>query len=355
MNFPLRFILATQIFATGAYAALEITPFLNNARNNAIGGTASASTNAFGTVASTAIDGLFNAIYPQITHTDDPPGVPFWQVDLGSLREVDQIVLWNRLDCCGDRLTNFRVSVLDAASLELWGQNFYTGGGNVGVKEIITTPAGTAGNKVRVGFLPGPGQFLSLAEVEVLDLVPSPLTNVALGKTATQSTTGYGGTPDRAVDGNTSGLFGDGSVTHTDDTVATGSPVFWEVDLAGDFDINEIALYNRTDCCDGRLSNYRLSVFDGAVETWGANYFTGTGSAQSIFSVHDDAAGFFATGDRVRIEYLGGLNNEGDTPGGRSLSLAEVQVYGQAIPEPGAFVSLAGGLGMLLALRRRRV
>ncbi len=355
MHTPIRLILAAQLITGVASAALEVTPFLNHARNNAIAGTASQSTTDFGGLASFGNNGLFNGAFPT-THTNDPTGgTAFWQVDLGSTQAVDQIVLWNRLDCCGERLTNFRVSVLDGADIELWGQNFYTGGGNVGVNEIINPPVGTAGNKVKVGFLPGTDQFLALAEVEVLDLSTAPFANVALGKVATQSTDGYGGTPDRAVDGNTSGRFGDNSVTHTADTVVTGSPVFWEVDLAGDFDINEIALYNRTDCCDGRLSNYRLSVFDGAAEIWGADYFVGAGSAKSIFSVHDDAGGFFAQGDRVRIEYLGGLNNEGDSGGGKSLSLAEVQVFGQAIPEPGAFVSLAGGIGMLIALRRRRV
>ena len=349
-------MLAAQLITGVASAALEITPFLNNARNNAIAGTASQSTTGFGGVASLGNNGLFNGDFPT-THTDGVSTGGFWQVDLGSTKEIDQIVLWNRLNCCPERLSNFRVSVLSVADLELWGQNFYTGGGNVGINEIINTPAGTTGNKVKVGFLPGnPETALSLAEVEVLDLSAAPFGNIAVGKTASQSTTAFGGDASRAVDGITDGIFfNSNSVTHTDDQVVSGSSVFWEVDLAGDFDINEIALYNRTDCCDARLSNYRLSVFDGATEIWGSNYFVGAGSATSIFSVHDDAGGFFATGDRVRIEYLGGLNNTGDNASGKSLSLAEVQVYGQAIPEPGAFVSLAGGLGMLLALRRRRV
>lgn len=355
MNTLFRLILGAQLIATVAPASLVVTPFLNSARNNAIAGTASASSDAFGTLASAANDGLFNGNYPMITHTDGSAAPTFWQVDLGSTKPVDQIVLWNRLDCCQERLTNFHVSVLDGGDVELWGQDFYTAGGNVGVNEVINPPVGTAGNKVKVSLLSNPGgQYLSLAEVEVLDLRASPFSNVALGKTATQSSLGFGGTPDRAVDGNLSGRFGDGSVTHTDDTVPTGSPVFWEVDLGGDFDVNEIALFNRTDCCNGRLSNFRLSVFDGAAEIWGADYFVGTGSATSIFSVHDDAGGFFAKGDRVRIEYLGGLNNEGDTPGGRSLSLAEVEVFGQAVPEPGTAGLLLGAIGMLLGGRRRR-
>lgn len=356
MHTPLRLILAAQFITGVASAAFEVTPFLfNGDRNYALSGTATQSTTNFGGDASRAIDGNTSGLYGDnsVTHTDGTGA--FWQVDLGATRAIDQLVLWNRTDCCGDRLTDFRVSVLSAADLELWGQDFYTAGGNVGVNEIINPPVGTTGNKVKVAFRPSnAGLYLALAEVQAFDLVTPAFSNIALGKVATQSSVGYGGTPDRAVDGNTNGNYGNNSVTHTDDTVASGSPVFWEVDLAGDFDINEIALYNRSDCCSGRLSNYRLSVFDGAAEIWGANYFVGAGSATSIFSAHDDAGGFFAQGDRVRIEYLGGLNNEGDTGGGKSLALAEVQVYGQAIPEPGAFVSLAGGIGMLLALRRRR-
>src|SRR3954452_15332870 len=56
-----------------------------------------------------------------------------------------------------------------------------------------------------------------------LDLVP----NYALGKPATQSSTGWGGAASRAVDGNTDGNFFDNSVTHT----LLEANAWWEVDL----------------------------------------------------------------------------------------------------------------------------
>ena len=54
------------------------------------------------------------------------------------------------------------------------------------------------------------------------------LVNVAPQGTASQSTTGFGGNAARANDGNTNGVFGGGSITHSaaDDPEPT-----WEVDL----------------------------------------------------------------------------------------------------------------------------
>jgi poly(beta-D-mannuronate) lyase len=190
--------------------------------------------------------------------------------------------------------------------------------------------------------------------VQVNRLATSPgYANVALNKTATQSSTGFGGDASRAVDGNTSGNFGDGSVTHTNDT--PGEPKFWEVDLGGDFYINEIALWNRTDCCGDRLSNFRLSVFDGAVEVFGTDNFTvaAGGSAKSIFSTFEDTGGFFARGDRVRVQLIDGMNNSAGTVNGQaSLSLAEVQVFG--VPEPSTALAALSGVAMLLVHRRRQ-
>ncbi|HBO53582.1 MAG TPA: hypothetical protein DD471_16450, partial [Planctomycetes bacterium] len=46
--------------------------------------------------------------------------------------------------------------------------------------------------------------------------------NIALGGIATQSSEGWGGAPGRAVDGNTDGIWGAGTTTHTN-----GAPSWW--------------------------------------------------------------------------------------------------------------------------------
>jgi hyaluronoglucosaminidase len=70
--------------------------------------------------------------------------------------------------------------------------------------------------------------------------------NVAAGKPASQSSEGYGGGASRAVDGNTDGNWGAGSVTHT---AEDGSPEpWWQVDLQAALPIHSVQVWNRTDC-----------------------------------------------------------------------------------------------------------
>src|SRR5436309_2544435 len=82
-------------------------------------------------------------------------------------------------------------------------------------------------------------------------------TNVALGKTATQSNTGYA-PASLAVDGNTSGLWADGSVTHTYGCAND----WWQVDLGSSYLVSSVAIWNRMDCCSDRLSDYWVFVSD---------------------------------------------------------------------------------------------
>merc|ERR1712050_65162 len=84
--------------------------------------------------------------------------------------------------------------------------------------------------------------------------------NVALNKPAKQSSTLYSGIAPRAVDGNTSPLWDDYSVTHTN----TGVDQWWEVDLEELYDISMIKIYNRGDCCSYRLNDYLLEIYDGS-------------------------------------------------------------------------------------------
>ena len=327
----------------------------NSAVNNALTGVATQSTTAFGAPAERAIDGNVNGDFGagSTTHTDDLGSPNFWQVDLGANRTVDQVVLYNRDACCPERLSNIRVSVLDALNVEVAGQNFLTPplGGAIPVHF-----AGITGRTVRVQQLgpnAGTNHVLSLAEVTVLDYVN--FSNIAAGKPATQSSTAFGGSAARANDGDTSGTWGSESISHSD---AIAGPVFWEVDLLGDFRINEITLHSRTDCCAGRQGNYRLSIYDNGSEIWGIDVAPGAAGSDinfgPLYSVWEDAGGFLGTGDKVRVSLIGDRNNtsELDPNASRFLMLADVQVFGALVPEPGT--PLLASLAALTLLRRRR-
>jgi len=149
-------------------------------------------------------------------------------------------------------------------------------------------------------------------------------TNLALTGTATQSSLGFGGVPERAIDGNTDGTWSAGSVTHTADLTDS----WWEVDLGGTFSIGEVRLYNRLDCCWGRLSNFRVAVFDGTTEVFGEDYFTTTGSVAQggTLSVYPPGG---TSGNRIQVRILG-LNNDSNG----FLSLAEVEVYDGLVGTP---------------------
>ncbi len=111
------------------------------------------------------------------------------------------------------------------------------------------------GRYVRIE-LPGEKRTLTLAEVEVF----SDGTNVARQGRATQSSTGYGGVPERAIDGNTSGSFGDGHQTHTNENM---KDPWWEVDLGSERAIEAISVWNRTDSDLGkRLEGFSITVRD---------------------------------------------------------------------------------------------
>jgi alpha-L-fucosidase len=91
------------------------------------------------------------------------------------------------------------------------------------------------------------------------------LPNVAVGKTATQVSTAWGGLPERAVDGNTGGSFdGDRSTSHTAEPSNQG---WWQVDLGGQFKLGSIEIWNRSDCCTQRLANYWILVSDQPITT----------------------------------------------------------------------------------------
>ena len=103
--------------------------------------------------------------------------------------------------------------------------------------------------------LPGKNRVLSLAEVAVYEKQK----NVAQKMRATQSSIGFGGSADRAVDGNTDGNYHNHSVSHTE---SGGTNAWWEVDLGGMVNVEQIVVYNRTDATESRLDGFTIKVLD---------------------------------------------------------------------------------------------
>src|ERR1044072_9227863 len=128
--------------------------------------------------ASNAVDGNPDGDVYQgsVSHTDYG-AQPWWRVDLGSSYSIPWVNLWNRIDCCSERLSNFYLLVSDVpfgsndltASLNQPGVSSYYVSGPVSPSTSI--PVGRTGRYLRVQ-LSG-SNYLSLAEVEVYG-VPAP-------------------------------------------------------------------------------------------------------------------------------------------------------------------------------------
>ncbi|WP_409342897.1 polysaccharide lyase family 8 super-sandwich domain-containing protein [Paenibacillus sp. MBLB4367] len=141
--------------------------------------------------------------------------------------------------------------------------------------------------------------------------------NAALGKPASQSSIAYGGVPERAVDGNTNGSYSGGSVTHTTENAVQP---WWQVDLGSSQPIDEIGIWNRTDCCSNRLSDYYVFVSN--------EPFAGASLAETLEQPGVWAAHRTETAGRTTIVPVGqsGRYVRIQLRGTNALSLAEVQV-----------------------------
>jgi hypothetical protein len=76
--------------------------------NLAQGKHATQSSSLAGADASLAVDGNVDGafVHKSVAHTLRERGA-WWEVDLGAERELSSIEVWNRTDCCAERLRNF--------------------------------------------------------------------------------------------------------------------------------------------------------------------------------------------------------------------------------------------------------
>jgi len=151
------------------------------------------------------------------------------------------------------------------------------------------------------------GQFIDDPSEDCVEQGPPPppddggYVNVGPNGIATQSSEGWGGTPDRAIDGNTDGQWGAGTTTHTDQLDGTAS--WWEVDLQDTYYISYMRIWNRLDCCSERLTNFTVTVLDFELEVvWEETFLPDGGLIAGPFLPIEDVE---AEGQFVRVSMPG--------------------------------------------------
>jgi alpha-L-fucosidase len=188
-------------------------------------------------------------------------------------------------------------------------------GDSVDVPVRVSVPSDAATGPGDVVLSTAVGRMVARSTATLSVVLP----NVAAGKAAGQSSTAYDAPAGRAVDGNTDGVFYNGSVTHTSEP---SDQAWWQVDLGRSYPISEVDVWNRTDCCSDRLSDYWLIVSDSPIT---ADSLEEARTAPGVTAVHQDSTAGRPT--RVDLGEVSGryvrVQLESDT---NPLSLAEVQV-----------------------------
>jgi len=277
----------------------------SNYVNVALEGKATQDTTGWSGVASRAIDGNTDSNYwgNSCSHNAATSG-GWWQFTLDEPTNIQQVVIYNREDCCQSRIDKTKV-YLDG---ELCGKVNYIAGQTVYKIGCGNTEASSNGSVVRIES--NSGSYLTLCEVEVLsdpDFIGGDgLANLAKGKPTSQSSTGWGGVPSRAVDGKKSTQWSSGTCTHT--AATTGN--WWMVDLEDNFLVEKIKITNRGDCCRDRINGAKVYVGD---ELCGEIEYSG------ITNTYSMKCGM--VGNFVRI-----VNDNS------YLTLCEVQVMGNPTP-----------------------
>lgn len=243
---------------------------------------------------------------------------PWWEVNLLDVYDISSITIYNRTDCCPERLDNFTIRVSETPFRGNNDGQIYNSDGKWFTNSKTFT-SNAKGQYVRI-HLNGSG-ILSLAEVvingkPVMDKVIGTNDNLALGKNTRQSSDDFYSPSHLGNDGDTDGDWNHGSVFHT----RADKKAFWEVDLGKPFLIENIVIHNRTDCCSERLNNFNIWVTNVPKDEI---YSQIVPFGQETGLINGSQKNYSGTkvGRYVRVE-LNGTNH---------LNLAEVQVFGTEI------------------------
>jgi len=178
----------------------------------------------------------------------------FWYVDLASMSEIRQVTIYNRFDCCKDRLMH-AVLTIRGNNFELITHRLIVSQGEQEDVFVITFPEDTRGRFV---VIEQANHYLHFTQLEVYG-TPATVgySNIAYQKPTSTNKYFDGYESYHAVDGNTAST--EDSLYHS-----KGKNAWWAVDLHQSRPIRQITIYNRADCCQERLIRANLYILDDA-------------------------------------------------------------------------------------------
>ncbi|KAL6462423.1 hypothetical protein MHYP_G00288450 [Metynnis hypsauchen] len=181
---------------------------------------------------------------------------PWWRVDLLGDYTVTSVTIYNRGDCCAERI--------NGAEIRIGNSLVNNGNNNTRAGVISSIPAGKSSTLNLKGFsgryvnviIPGNNRILTLCEVEVYGYPTPDGQNIALKGTAAQSSLYDRGFPSNAIDGNRDGVYSHGSCSHTEKNL---SP-WWRLDLLKQHKVFDINVINRQDYGPDRLNGAEIRI-----------------------------------------------------------------------------------------------
>ncbi|XP_078603049.1 uncharacterized protein LOC144877051 isoform X2 [Branchiostoma floridae x Branchiostoma japonicum] len=275
-----------------------------------------------------AVDGNTDTAWTggSCVHTAQETG-PWWSVDLGFPRNVGIVTVYNRQDCCWDRINPFRVHVTDSVSSL---SDVTSCGGDHRFREgqanMEVHCAGLKGQVVVIQ-LPGTDRIMNMCEVKVYEA-----TNMALGRPTAQSSHHVYSQPGgRAVDGSNNTNYRVAPFCVHTDGQSDGRDPWWYVNLGATRTVGYVTIFTRQDYGPERISPFQIHI--GNSTDVAANARCGDSHTFPTDRVDMTVSCF-----GMRGQYVGIL-----LPGsGRILQLCEVEVYSA----PEGFTVLAQSSGL---------
>ncbi|CAG2245411.1 unnamed protein product [Mytilus edulis] len=119
-------------------------------------------------------------------------------------------------------------------------------------------------------------------------------------------------------------------------TLSNEANYWWAIDLGQEYTINMITLYNREDCCDYRLTDFQLFIYNPSINTWtyydqqqGQLCFYQAVAAPSVLTI--------ACNQLIRGRFIKLYKKHHYFPLRDALTLCEVEVFADQTPYKGLY------------------